>query len=61
LNNNTAGVREREDAKRTREAGHLDEILDVDGPSVEAFGGMTESGAEHRAQFQKKPESELIF
>jgi hypothetical protein len=26
LNNNTAGVREREDANRTREAGHLDEI-----------------------------------
>jgi ribosomal protein S7 len=26
LNNNTAGVREREDAHRTREAGHLDEI-----------------------------------
>jgi len=24
--NNTAGVREREDANRTREAGHLDEI-----------------------------------
>jgi hypothetical protein len=26
LNNITAGVREREDANRTREAGHLDEI-----------------------------------
>jgi len=26
LNNNTAGVREREDASRTREAGHLDGI-----------------------------------
>jgi hypothetical protein len=26
LNNNTAGVREREDANRTRVAGHLDEI-----------------------------------
>ena len=26
LNNNTAGVRERENANRTREAGHLDEI-----------------------------------
>src|SRR6266496_3049267 len=29
LNNNTAGVREREDANRTREAGHLDEIQGV--------------------------------
>ena len=27
LNNITAGVREREEANRTREAGHLDEIL----------------------------------
>ena len=26
LKSNTAGVREREDANRTREAGHLDEI-----------------------------------
>jgi hypothetical protein len=26
LNNITAGVRERDDANRTREAGHLDEI-----------------------------------
>jgi len=29
LNNFTAGVREREDANRTREAGHLDEIEGV--------------------------------
>jgi hypothetical protein len=29
LNNITAGVREREDANRTREAGHLDEIQAV--------------------------------
>jgi hypothetical protein len=29
LNNNTAGVRERNDANRTREAGHLDEIQGV--------------------------------
>ncbi len=29
LNNNTAGVREREEANRTREAGHLDEIQGV--------------------------------
>ena len=29
LNNNTAGVREREDANRTREAGSLDEIQGV--------------------------------
>jgi hypothetical protein len=26
LNNNTAGVREHEEANRTREAGHMDEI-----------------------------------
>jgi len=29
LNNNTAGVREREDANRAREAGHRDEIEGV--------------------------------
>jgi len=29
LNNNTAGVREREEANRTRVAGHLDEIQGV--------------------------------
>jgi hypothetical protein len=29
LNNNTAGVCEREEANRTREAGHLDEIQGV--------------------------------
>jgi hypothetical protein len=29
LNNNTAGVREREDANRTREAGRLNEIQGV--------------------------------
>jgi hypothetical protein len=29
LKNNTAGVREREDANRTRVAGHLDEIQGV--------------------------------
>jgi hypothetical protein len=29
LNNNTAGVCEREDVNRTREAGHLDEIQGV--------------------------------
>jgi hypothetical protein len=29
LNNNTAGVREREETNRTREAGHLDEIQGV--------------------------------
>jgi len=29
LNNITAGVREREDANRTREVGHLDEIQSV--------------------------------
>jgi hypothetical protein len=29
LNNNTAGVREHEEANRTREAGHMDEIHGV--------------------------------
>ena len=29
MHNNTAGVREREDANRTREAGHLDEIQGI--------------------------------
>jgi hypothetical protein len=43
LNNNTAGVREREDANRTREAGNLDEIQSVvantlDLPRNEAVG-----------------------
>ena len=41
LNNITAGVREREAANRTREAGHLDEIQDVGGPCAETFGRIT--------------------
>jgi hypothetical protein len=41
LNNNTAGVREREDANRTRVAGHLDEIQG----DVAAALGLLRSGA----------------
>jgi hypothetical protein len=37
LNNFTAGVREREEANRTREAGHLDEIQGVVANRVSAF------------------------
>jgi hypothetical protein len=37
LNNNTAGVREREDANRTREAGHLDEIQGVVANTLKLF------------------------
>jgi len=37
LNNNTAGVREREDANRTREAGHLDEIQGVVANKLDSF------------------------
>ena len=37
LNNITAGVREREDANRTREAGHLDEIQGVVANTLNSF------------------------
>jgi len=37
LNNNTAGVREREDANRTRVAGHLDEIQGVMAITLKLF------------------------
>jgi len=37
LNNITAGVREREDANRTREVGHLDEIQGVVASSLNLF------------------------
>src|SRR6266480_3969477 len=37
LNNITAGVREREDANRTREAGHLDEIQGVVANTLNVF------------------------
>ena len=37
MNNITAGVREREDANRTREAGHLDEIQGVVANTLELF------------------------
>ena len=37
LNNITAGVREREDANRTREAGHLDEIQGVVASTLNLF------------------------
>jgi hypothetical protein len=37
LNNITAGVREREDANRTREAGHLDEIQGAVANTLNAF------------------------
>ena len=37
LNNNTAGVREREDVNRTREAGHLDEIQGAVANTLNAF------------------------
>jgi hypothetical protein len=37
LNNNTAGVREREDANRTREAGSLDEIQGVAANTLNLF------------------------
>ena len=40
LNNITAGVREREDANCTREAGHLDEIQDVGGPCAGTYGRL---------------------
>ena len=39
LNNITAGVREREEANRTREAGHLDEIQGVVANTLNAFRG----------------------
>jgi hypothetical protein len=39
LNNNTAGVRERADANRTREAGHLDEIQGVVANTLNLFRG----------------------
>jgi hypothetical protein len=37
LNNNTAGVREREDAHRTREAGNRDEVEGVVARMLSAF------------------------
>ena len=37
LNNITAGVRERQDANRTREAGHLDEIQGVVANTLKLF------------------------
>ncbi len=37
LNNNTAGVCEREETNRTRVAGHLDEIQGVTTSSLESF------------------------
>ena len=37
LNNITAGVREREEANRTREAGHLDEIQGVVANTLKLF------------------------
>jgi hypothetical protein len=37
LNNNTAGVREREGANRTREAGHLEEIQGVVANTLNLF------------------------
>jgi len=37
LNNITAGVREREEANRTREAGHLDEIQGVVANKLDLF------------------------
>ena len=39
LNNITAGVREREEANRTREAGHLDEIQGVVANTVNVLRG----------------------
>src|SRR5438552_6579080 len=39
LNNITAGGREREEANRTREAGHLDEIQGVVANTLNAFRG----------------------
>jgi hypothetical protein len=38
LNNFTAGVRERDEANRTREAGHLDEIQGVVANTLRLFG-----------------------
>ena len=37
LNNNTEGAREREDANRTREVGHLDEIHGAAAITLSAF------------------------
>jgi hypothetical protein len=37
LNNNTAGVREREETNRTRAAGHLDEIQGVVTNTLNSF------------------------
>ena len=37
MNNNTAGVRECEDANRTREVGHLDEIQGVVANTLNSF------------------------
>jgi hypothetical protein len=37
LNNNTVGVREREDANRTRVAGNLDEVEGVVASTLNAF------------------------
>ena len=37
MHNNTAGVRERKDANRTREAGHLDEVQGVVATMLDVF------------------------
>jgi hypothetical protein len=39
LNNNTAGVREREDGNRTKEAGNRDEVEGVVANTLDAFRG----------------------
>jgi len=41
LNNITAGVRERQDANRTREAGHLDEIQGIVATVLDLFRNGT--------------------
>ena len=47
LNNFTAGVREREDANRTREAGHLDEIEGVVANTLKSYGnGLRKNASE---------------
>ena len=61
LNNNTAGVREREEANRTREAGHLDEIQGVVASTLNGVDGVSDiegkaareaaSKCGHRASF----------
>jgi hypothetical protein len=58
LINITAGVREREDANRTREAGHLDEIQDVGGPCAEMFGTVSEKRS-RQIRDRKSSEAEL--